>query len=825
MIMEASHSDLRRAARVLAKSPAFTLVAVAALAVGIGGNTAIFSVVNEVLLKPLPYPEPDRLVFVARQFRDGSGDVTSIPKFNVWRRNQRVFDGIAAYDFGGPGMNLAGDGRPEQVKGIHASLDYFRVFGASPVLGRTFSPEEDAPNGPRVAVISNGLWKRRFAARRDVIGQTLLVDGEPRVIIGVLSEDFRPDPPADLWIPLQADPNSRNQGHFLRVAARLKSGVSLSAANAQMKLVGEEFRRQFPKWMGNDETVGVKPMQDVMVGSMRTALFVLFGAVGFVLLIACANVASLLLARATSRQKEIAVRTAMGASRARIIRMLLTESVLLGGVAAVVGLWIGCAGVRALLALSPAGVPRALEFANRPLWSAVLDWRVLAFTAGAAVFTGVLFGLFPALQLSNPSLSSTLKEASGRGSTAHGRQRVRAAMVVAEVALALVLVIGAVLLVRTFVGLHSVAPGFDPRNVLVLEIPMGGARFQTTAAVERFNINATQRLEALPGVLAASPAFSIPLETTSDLPFTIEGKPPKEGVYNGDELWNAIGSHYFRVMKIHLLRGREFDERDASSSAPVMIVSESFAKRYFPNEDPIGQRITTGRGLGPQFEDATRTIVGVAADVRQRSLNREPDPMMYVPMAQAPDALTRLGFSIVPAKWIVRTAGEPMRLAPWIERELTAADGQLAAAGARTLEQVMSTSTAREHFMMTLLTTFAALALGLAALGIYGVMSYSVAQRRHEIGIRMALGAARRDMLGMIVGQALRLAAAGVAIGVAGAYGLTRVIKSMLFGVQATDPATFAAVAGALVLVAALATCAPAWRATRVDPVIALRYE
>ena len=760
--METLRADLRHAVRVLMNSPGFTLVAIAALAVGIGANTAIFSVVNAVLLKPLPYPEPDRMVFVMRQFRNGgTGDSASIPKFNVWRKSQRVFESMAAYDFAGPGMNLAGDGRPEQVKGIHASIDYFRVFGVSPVLGRTFSKEEDAPNGPKVAVISNGLWTRRFASNPTVIGRPLIIDGDPHVIIGVLPASFHPDPAADIWVPLQADPSSTNQGHFLRVAARLKPGVTLSEANAQMKLVAEEFRRQYPKWIGKDETAGVRFMQDEMVGSMRTALYILFGAVGFVLLIACANVANLLLARATSRQKEIAVRTAMGASRARVMRMLLTESVLLGGIAAVVGLLLGVAGVRGLLALSPTNIPRAVEFANGPVLSAILDWRVLAFTAGAALFTGVLFGLFPALQLSKPNLSSTLKEASSRGSTARGHQRARSVMVVVEVALALVLVIGAALLVRTFVGLRTVSPGFDPHNVLTVQIPMGGAKFQTTAAVDRFNVVATQRVEALPGVIAAAPTFAMPLEMTPDLPFTIEGKPPKEGIYNGDEMWNAIGPHYFKVMKIRLLRGREFDERDTANSARVLIISESFAKRHFQKEDPIGQRITIGRGLGPEFEDATRMIVGIVSDVRQRSLSRKPEPIMYVPSAQVPDALTRLGFSIVPSNWVVRTASEPMSVAPSIERELMAADGQVAVAQTRTLQLVMSGSTSRENFMMLLLTTFAGIALALAALGIYGVMSYSVAQRRHEIGIRMALGAARRNMLGLIVWQGLRLAVIG----------------------------------------------------------------
>jgi predicted permease len=732
---------------------------------------------------------------------------------------------MAAYDETGPGFTLTGSGAPERIKAMHASQEYFRVFGVTPVLGRTFRPEEDVPNGPRIAVISNGLWKTRFSSDTSVTGRALLLNGEPYTIVGVLPAEFQSAPVADVWIPLQPDPNSTNQGHYLAVAARLKTGVALSTANAELKIVGEQFRRQFPKWMDKNETVSARPMQRERVGDVRPALLVLFGAVGFVLLIACANVANLLLARAASRQKEIAVRTAMGASRWRVMRMLLSESILLGGVAGLLGLFLGAAGVRALLAVSPGDLPRIDEISKAPV-TAMLDWQVLAFTVAASIATGVLFGLFPALQLSKPDLNSTLKEASGRGATGYGHNRARALLVVTEIALAVVLVVGAALLVQTFLSLRAVRPGFDSRNVLTLQIPMGNVQLHTTAAVDRFNNQAVQRVEAIPGVIAAAPALVLPVSGNSiDMPFNVEGRPPRDGQYNGDEYWNAIGPHFFRALKIPLVRGREFTEQDSPNSARVLIVDETFAKRYLAKADPIGQQVTIARGLGPEFAEPTRTIVGVVGDIRQENLGSPIEAHMYIPMSQITDRLTAWGFQIVPSAWVVRTQGEPMTLARSVQREIMSVNGQVAVAEVRTMEQIVSKSLARHNFTMLLLSTFAAIALALAAIGIYGVMSYAVSQRRHEIGIRMALGANRHEVLRMVVWNGLRLAGAGVVIGIGGALALTRLITSMLFGVRPTDPATLAGVAGALVTVALLATWAPAWRATQVDPVIALRYE
>ncbi len=827
--MEALASDLRHALRLLRKNRAFTIIAVAALALGIGANTAIFSVVNAVLLRPLPYPNPDRLVFVKRKYPDGSSNSTSVPKFSIWNQYNKSLDAMTAYDFVSVGLNLASPGSggaPEQLKAVHASLDFFRVFGVSPVMGRTFLAEEDRPGGTRVAVLNYGVFQRRFGADPTLIGKALVLSGQPYTVVGVLSPDFQPEPAADLWIPLQADPASTNQAHYLRCAARLRPAISLDAGRAEMKLAGEEYRRLYPKVMDKTESVTLAPMQQDMVGDVRPALLILTGAVGFVLLIACANVANLLLARAAGRQKEIAIRSAIGAGRFRLVRQLLTESVLLASLGGALGLLLGAWGLRVLLAFSPGDLPR-LGSPHAASTFALLDWRVLAFTGGLALFTGILFGLFPALQLSKPDLNSTLKDAGGRSASGFRQSRTRGLLVVTEMALALVLLIGAALLIRSFVGLRNVKPGFNPHNVLTVQISMAGSRYNTTAQVDTFDRRAVERIEALPGVLAAAPSVCLPVQNFGiDLPFLIEGKPPKGGDrYNGDEFWRFIGPHYFDVYRIPLVRGRVFNQRDLGNSAPVVIINESFARKYWPKEDPIGARLTIGKGLGPEFEDPTRQIVGIVGDVRENGLGRPPRPVMYIPAAQVSDGLTRFGNSVIPTAWSIRTAADPLSLSAVIQREFFAVDAQLPVSSVLTMERVIVKATARENFNMLLLTIFAAIALLLAAIGIYGLMAYAVEQRSHEIGIRLALGAGRSHVLRLFIAQGARLAALGVVIGLAAAFGLTRLLGRLLFGVTSTDPATFAGVAAILTVVALVATYVPARRATKVDPIIALRYE
>ncbi len=824
--MESFAADVRHALRLLVKNPGFTVIALAALTLGIGANTAIFSVVNAVLLRPLPYPEAERLVFVERKFRQGSGGSTSIPKFTVWKQFDKTLECMSAYDFAGPGLNLTGGDRPEQVKGIHASLDFFRLFGVSPVLGRTFLPEEDRPGAGRVLVLSNGLWKRRFGGDPGIIGKSLALGGEPYTVVGVLSANYQPDPPADVWLPLQADPATSNHAHYLRVAARLRPGATLEGANAEMKLAAEQFRRLHPQWIDENETAAALPMRQEMVGDVRPALLILTGAVSFVLLMACANVANLLLARAAGRQKEIAIRAAIGARRGRLLRQLLTESVILAGLGAACGLLLGSWGVRLLLAFSPGDIPRIGRLESASVF-ALLDWRVLAFTLAVAFFTGILFGLIPALALSKPDLSSTLKEAGGRTGSGLRQSRTRGLLVVSEMALAVVLLIGATLLIRTFVGLRNVNAGFDARNILTLQMSMASGRYSTTEQVANFERQAVQRIEGLPGVVAATPAVALPVQNFGiDLPFLIEGRPPgRDPRFHGDEFWRYIGPRYFDVFRIPLLRGRVFKETDSGKSTPVVIVNEAFAKKYWPKDDPIGGRITIGKGLGPEFEDPPRLIVGVVGDVREGGLSRPATPVMYVPVAQISDLLTRFGNRIIPVTWAIRTATEPLSLRAAVEREFLAVDGLLPVANVRSMEQVIREATARENFNMLLLSIFAAIALALAAIGIYGLMSYAVEQRSHEIGVRMALGADRRAVLRLFLGQGIRLAGIGLLIGLGAAFGLTRLLGRMLFGVKASDPATFAAVAVVLTAVALLATYLPARRATRVDPIVALRYE
>ncbi len=822
-------SDLRHSFRVLTANPGFTAVAVTALALGMGANTAIFSVVNAVLLAPLPYPQSDRIMRVERGFKgqpDDGGGAVSIPKFMAWKKANQTFQSLALYDFSGPGLNLGSGDRPQQIKGIHVSAEYFQVFGISPISGRTFLPQEDQPNGPKAAVLSNDLWRTRFGSDPSLVGKPILLGGDPYTVVGILPATFHSDPPADIFIPLQADPNSTNQGHFLLAAGRLKPGATLDSAKANMLIAGEQFRAANPKWMDKNETVAVIPLRDAMVGDVRLALLILVGAVGFVLLIACANVANLLLARAAGRQREIAIRTAVGASRGHLIRQLLTVSGLLSTLGGVLGLLIGAWSVPLLLAVSPGNLPRVNAEDHIASAISALDWHVLAFTFAIALLTGVLFGLLPALRVSKLDVNSVLKEASGRSGTGLRHNRVRSVLVAAEMALAVILVVGAGLMIRTFAELRSAQIGLDPHNVLTMQTSLSGGRYDSTAKAANMTRQVEDRIEALPGVLAAAATVALPAEGGFDLPFTIEGVPPPKGdLYNGDHQWRFIGPHYFRALRVPLLKGRVFDRRDTGNSAKVLIVNQAFAQKYWPKGDPIGQRLMIGKGLGPEFEEPARQIVGIVGNVRETGLQYVDEAVMYVPEGQITDGLTKLANSVIPLSWIVQTAGDPSSLSSAIQHEIQSVDSQLAASKIRTMDQVISESTARQNFNMLLLTIFAGLALLLAAIGIYGLMSYTVEQRTQEIGIRMALGASRGDMLKLVVRQGMLLTGVGVAIGLAASFGLNRLLANLLFGVKTTDPITYAAVTAILVLVALLASYIPARRATQIDPMIALRYE
>jgi predicted permease len=825
--MESLFADVKQAFRVLRKSPGFTITAVAALALGIGANSAIFSVVDSVLLKPLPYPNSDRLVNVFRTFKSGEGGSTSIPKFNTWRQENRAFEAMTAYDFGGPGMNMAGGDIPEQVKAIHTTYEYFKVFGVQPQLGRTYTADEDKPGAPKVVVISDGLWKRRFGADPSIVGRNIVLSGEPYTVVGILGPAYQPDPPSDVWIPLQPDPNSTNQGHFLMTAGRLKPGVTLEQAKAQLKVVGERFRAQYPDWMDKEEGVGVRSLQDAKVGDMRTPLLVLMGAVCFVLLIACANVANLLLARATARQREMAIRSAIGAGRGRIVRQLLTESITLALCGGVIGLVLGSLGVRALLAVSPGNVPRVEQLAEGSAFASAVDWRVVAFTFGVSLFTGVLFGLVPAIQVSRTDLNSTLKESSGRSGTGLRHNRMRALLVVGETAMALVLLVGAALLIRTFVGLRSVNAGINTHNILTLQLSLTGGKYSNAAAMDNFLRQVNERIESIPGVVGSSMCISMPFQQIGgDLPFSIVGRAiPNGEKYHGDEFWRNIDPRYFDVFGIRLLRGRVFDLRDTRKAPHVVVVNDTFVKKYFAKEDPIGQQIVIGKDLGPDFEDAPRQIVGIVTSVRENGLDQDFKPVMYVPNQQAPEGMSRLVNSVLPMTWAIRTAGDPFAIRDAVRREIQSVDSQMPVAKFKSMDELVSVNTARQNFNMLLLSILAGIALLLAAIGLYGLMAYSVEQRKQEIGIRLALGAAHSDVTAMVVRQGLLLAGVGVGVGLAAAFGLTQLLRTLLYGVKPYDPATFIGVAVTLVVVAFLASYIPARRAMRIDPVIALRCE
>jgi predicted permease len=734
--METLTTDLKHAIRQLRQSPGFATAAISALALGIGANTAIFSVTNAVLLMPLPFPQPDRIVVLMNSSPQGSFPAASIPKYNVWRRQTQVLEDIAAYDTGGPGLNVSGGDRPEQLKGIHVSYEFFHLFGAQPVLGRTFTAAEDLPHGGNLIVISNGLWQRRFGSDPRIIGKPLDLGGEPYTIIGVLSPSFAFDPPADLYLPFQADPNSTNQGHFFRAAARLKPGVSLAAAKAELDIAGGEFKRLYPGAMGPKNSFTVEPMQQLLVRNVRPALYVLLGAVAFVLLIACANVANLLLARATSRAREIAIRAAIGAGRGRIIRQLLTESLVLALIGGLIGLALGAFGVRALLAVNPGNIPRI-----GPEGTGVkLDWVVLGFTLLLSVVTGLLFGLVPALHASRADLNSALKEASARTGSGLRQNKARGLLVITEMALAMVLLVGAGLLIRTFASLHGVVPGFDPHNVLTMETSLTGTLYDHTATISELARQALDRIHAIPGVERAAASSYLPLEGGFGLGFVIQGRPLTDAPTHGGTAWNYVTWRFFDVFKIPLLRGRIFNERDDAGAPPVVIINEAMARRYWKNEDPLGQRMIIGVGMGPNFVQPPREIIGIIGDTRDGGLNNDPQPATFIPLSQVSDAYMALNNRFVPLRWLVRSRVAPFSIAAPIQKAFQDA-ADLPVARIRTMDQIVIQSTSRNQFNTLLLGVFAFFAILLASLGLYGLIAYSVEQRTLEFGIRLALGA------------------------------------------------------------------------------------
>jgi predicted permease len=805
-------NDIKHSLQMFLKNPGFTMAAVAAMAMGIGANTAIFSVVNAVLLRPLTYPDADRMVDFPAQVSGLANSLHCIPEFHFFERQTNLFKEVVAYDNAGPGFNLTG-GRPEQVHGIHVTEGYFRVYGAPMALGRTFTPLEDSPHGGKVVVLSYGLWQRRFGGDRAIVGKPLSLGNEPYTVVGVIGKDFVADPQADLWLPFQFDPVSNDMNLFFEVTGLLRPGVTVAQASAGLAAASPEYHREFPNtdWRGQ-YTVG--PLRDSIIGDARNSLLMMLDAVGLVLLISSANVANLLLARATVRKREFAIRSALGAGRARIVRQLLTESVLLALGGGILGMALGFAGVRALLAVSPAGLPRIGEDGS----AIGMDWRVLGFTLAVSLITGILFGLFPAFSASRSDPISTLKESGNRFGTGFREGKARSLLVVSEISLALVLLIGAALLIRTFIALHEVGPGFDAHNVLTMEMSLNGQRYQNTAGVAQLLQDGRDRLNALPGVEVAAAGFWLPIDVEDGTAFQIVGRPVRK---NGcGSQWMSVTPGYLGLFRIPVLRGRDFTENDKGGAPSVVLINEALARKCWPNEDPIGQHIRDGNEVG-----GVESIVGIVADSHSSGLGRPADPMMMIPIAQVTDGYNAAYANIQPLFWVVRTRGDPHASIPAVTEQLRIASAGFPVGHIRTMDEVMRRSTARQSFNMLLLTCFGAVALLLAAIGIYGLMAYSVAQRTREMGIRMALGADRGAIRKLVVWQGMRLALVGVVAGIAASFGLTRLLSTFLFGVRPWDPAVFVLAPLILTAIALLAVWLPAARASNVDPIQALHAE
>ena len=812
--------DVRFAVRSLMKAPGFTVVAILVIAVGIGANTAVFSVINTVLLKPLTYPDPQSLVQVMNT-GDDSDPFASVPKFNIWQQQKSIFQHVAAYDTGGAGLNLTGNDQPEQVQAVHVSADYFATLGAPVIVGRTFTAAEDSPHGGNVAVLSYGLWKRRFGGNRNIVGHNIQLNGQPYQVVGVIGREFVTESPADLWLPFQFELSSTNPANYFFVIARLKTGVTVPMANAQLRLAAEQYRTTYPGRLGPNNGFAVVRLQELMVRDTQSSLYVLLGAVGLVLLIACANVANLLLIRATARKRELATRSALGAGRWHIIRQLLTESLVISLTGGTLGLLLGFAGVRFLLVINPGSIPRIGEDGS----AVTVDLNVLLFTLAVSLLTGILFGLVPAISSSRKNLAAVLNESSNRGGVGLHSGKTRSLLVVTEMALALVLVIGAALLIRTFMKLQSVDPGFDTHNVLTMAMSISGDRFLKTSAVAQVIRDGTERINAVSGVTATAAACCLPLQGGFGLPFNIVGRANGNNPTTGGAEYIPVSWSYFDVFKVPVLRGRNFTENDNGAAPGVVIINRTMAREYWPNGDPLNDHLEIGAGMGPVFAEPPRQIIGVVGDMRDGGLDQDPGPTMYIPVSQMPDGETELNSRIAPLSWIVRTRTEPHTLTTAVTKAIREATGGLPVAHIRSMDEIVIVTTSRQRFNMLLLTSFGASALLMAAIGIYGLMAYSVQQRTQELGVRMALGAQASNIRNMVIRQGMLLAGIGLVMGIGGAFWLTKFLTGFLFGVRKWDPLAFIVTPIFLCAVALVAVWVPARKATRVDPISALRFE
>jgi putative ABC transport system permease protein len=796
--------DFRYAARLLVRAPGFTLVAVTALALGIGANTAIFSIVDTLLLRPLPYADASRLAVVWEHNvpRDRKNNVVSPGNFIHWRELNQSFKDLAAVSMTFR-TTLTGAGDPAELPVQYVSGSLFGLLGVRPAIGRDFTPQEDAPGVGAVA-ISDRLWRQRFSADRTIVNKTITLDGRPNLVVGVMPPGFFVlDNSVEVWSTIGLPPTARTpRGRWLAVVGRVKDGVSMAQAQDDMARVHAELTRRFPEF-NTGWTARVVPLRDELTGAIKPALWVMLGAVGFVLLIACANVGNLVLARATARQRELAVRAALGAARGRLIRQMLAESLLLSFVGAAAGLGLAWWALAVLRSTVAARLPIAR------LDQIGIDGQVLLFTIGVALLSALIFGITPALSAAGTRLTDALKDGGRSGSASHGA-RVRSAFVVVETALALILLVGAGLLLRSFVMLLHVDPGFDPAKTMTMKVSIPTAKYDGAPKQQAFFDQLFEKIDALPGVTAAGGTSFLPLNGLGAATgFEIIGQPkPRAGEEPVTDV-RVVTHEYFKAMGVPLLRGRAFDARDRGTGVRRVIVNQALARQYFPNEDPIGRSI-----LVSWNDKGVDEIVGVVGDVRQEDLDTEARATIYWP----PSRFTYPFMTVA-----IRTMGDPRGVVSGAVAALHGLDANVAAADVRTMEDVIDNSVAQRRLTMLLLSLFAALALTLAAVGIYGVIGYSVSQRTQEIGIRMALGARQSAVMRMVVSQAMGLAAAGIAAGGVGAWGLTRLMQKLLFGVAPSDPVTFGTVAALLAVVAVLAAVVPALRATRVDPVVALR--
>jgi predicted permease len=817
--MAALLQDLRFALRLIVKNPGFAAAAIIVLALGIGANTALFSVVNTVLIRPLPYAEPDRLVQLfhtppPKAFPGVTRFALAPANYLDWKAQNHVFESMALYEFNS--FNLTGRDNPESINASKVSSDFFQTLRVPPMMGRTILPDEDQPGHDHVVILSNALWKSRFASDQNIVGKTITLNAEAYTVIGVMGPTFRRPEYAEMWTPLaltDKEKSVRGEHHFQAVA-RLKPGVSVKAAQAELTTISKRLEQQYPQ---DDKDWGalVIPLRDNLVGDVRPALLVLLGAVAFVLLIACANVANLMLAKTLTRQKEIAIRTALGASRLRVVQQIISEAVLLSITGGLIGLILAHFGVRLIVNFFGPNLPRTSEIR--------LDGTVLAFTLAISVLTGIVAGLAPAMRLTKANVSDSLKLGLGRTDAVAGGRRLRSALVVAEVALSLMLLVGAGLMVRTLAQLHNVDPGFDPHNALTMHVIVPGKQFANTAEQSRFFDQVLQKIRTLPGVESAGAVDDLPLIGGSNQPVAIEGQPLQPMSEQPELQVRVITPGYISAMRIPLKRGRDLTDADGPDSPAVVLISESMAKRFWPNQDPIGKRLTLS--FSP---DRIREVVGVVGDTKQNGLDfAETTPSVYWPVKQVstPGAAVGGTWRSYPMYLVARTSVAPATLTSAMTAAVHDFNRDLPVTDVMTLDDFVAQSLSQQHFNMMLLSAFAGLAVLLAALGIFSVLSYSVRRRVREIGIRMALGAQVRDVLRLIIVEGMKPTAIGILIGLVGALALGRALSSMMFGVRATDPLTFATVSALLIVVSFVASMLPAYRATRVEPVRTLRDE